>query len=84
LEVSAASTTPEKRRIFPDAGSETVTVLIARTVSTGGGGGSLHAVNAEKRATSGSTRVCCEERDIGMILILLLILRRQRQATYFR
>ena len=55
LELSAASTTPENRRILPEAGSVSVMVLIARTVSMGGGGCSLQAIKAEIRTTKDSS-----------------------------
>ena len=47
LELSAASTTPENFLILPEACSSTVTVLIARMRSTGGGGSSRQADSAK-------------------------------------
>jgi hypothetical protein len=49
LELSAASTTPEKSRILPDACSETVMVLMARMRSGGGGGASRQAETVARR-----------------------------------
>jgi hypothetical protein len=70
-DISVASTTPENRRIFPDAGSVTMIVLIARTVSVvTGGAWSLQAVNAETSTTSINPKRCVEH-DIGIITALL-------------
>jgi hypothetical protein len=74
LEVCADSTTPENRRVFPDAGSVTVMVLIDRTVSMGGGGGSLQAINAETRTTRESILNRCEEYNLSMILVLSVLI----------
>jgi len=85
--VVAASTTPENRRIFPDAGSLTVTVLIARTVSLSGGGGSLQAMSIDARISSDGTVKRFVQWYIGMFkdsLVREAWLRADRSVSFQR
>jgi len=82
LDASAASTTPENRRNFPDAGSLTVLVLIERTVSMSGGACSVQAVNAVMRTTRDSSPVGRLKRDIGMVMVSFLVMPAWRLASH--
>jgi hypothetical protein len=67
LDLSAASTTPENFRIRPEAISDTVMVLIARTASIGGGGSGPQAHSEKINKKSSKIRAQCVGYGDGIL-----------------